>query len=67
MAVKIAISSSTQPLIGKAFLGNLPIAMAFLGNKLIFNGEQWLDCLISLDGYYLLSKDDFKLQPKMEA
>lgn len=67
MAVKIIVSSSSQPTIGKAFLGNLPIAMAFLGNKLIFNGEQWLNCLISFDNIYLLSKDNFKLQPKMEA
>lgn len=40
MAIKLAVSSSSQPTIGKAYLGNLPIALAFLGNKLIFNGEQ---------------------------
>lgn len=67
MAVKIIITQNTQPTIGKAYLGSLPIAMAYLGNKLIFNGEQWLNCLISLDSYHLLSKDGFKLQPKMEA
>ena len=67
MAIKLAVSSSSQPTIGKAYLGNLPIALAFLGNKLIFNGEQWLNCLVSLDSIYLLSKDSFKLQPKMEA
>lgn len=67
MAVKIIVSSSSQPTIGKAYLGSLPIAMAYLGNKLIFNGEQWLDCLISFDNFYLLSKDNFKLQPRMEA
>ncbi len=67
MAVKIIVSNSSQPTIGKVFLGNLPVAMAYLGNKLIFNGEQWLNCLISLDSYHLLSKDNFKLQPKLEA
>ena len=67
MAIKLAVSSSSQPTIGKAYLGTLPIALAFLGNKLIFNGEQWLNCLVSLDSIYLLSKDNFKLQPKMEA
>jgi hypothetical protein len=45
----------------------LPIAMAYLGNKLVFNGEQWLNCLVSLDNIYLLSKDNFKIQPRMEA
>lgn len=67
MAVRITISSSSQPTIGKAYLGSLPIAMAYLGNKLVFNGEQWLNCLVSLDNIYLLSKDNFKLQPRMEA
>lgn len=67
MAVKIIITTSSQPTIGKAYLGSLPIAMAYLGNKLIFNGEQWLNCLITKDDIYLLSKDGFKLQPKMEA
>lgn len=67
MAIKLAVSSSSQPTIGKAYLGTLPIALAYLGNKLIFNGEQWLYCLISSDRYYLVSKDNFKLQPKMEA
>lgn len=66
MAVKIILTSS-QPTVGKVYLGTLPIAMAYLGNKLVFNGEQWLNCLISLDNVYLLSKDNFKIQPKMEA
>jgi hypothetical protein len=48
-------------------LGNLPIAAVYFGDKLIFNGEQWINCLISSDRFYLLSKDGFKLQPKMEA
>ena len=67
MAIKLAVSSSSQPTIGKAYLGTLPIALVYLGNKLIFNGEQWLNCLVSLDDIYLLSKDNVKLQPKMEA
>lgn len=67
MAVKIIITTSSQPTIGKAYLGSLPIAMAYLGNKLVFNGEQWLNCLVSLDSIYLLSKDNFKIQPRMEA
>lgn len=67
MAVKIILTSSSQPTVGKVYLGALPIAMAYLGNKLVFNGEQWLNCLISLDNCYLLSKDNFKIQPKMEA
>ena len=67
MAVKLAISPSSQLTIGKVYLGILPIASAYLGNKLVFNGEQWLNCLVSLDSIYLLSKDNFKLQPKMEA
>lgn len=67
MSVKITLSSSLKPTIGKVYLGTLPIAMAYLGNKLVFNGEQWLNCLISLDNVYLLSKDNFKIQPKMEA
>ena len=67
MAVKIIVSNSSQPTIGKVFLGNLPIAMAYLGNKLIFNGEQWLNCIVSLDSLYLQTKDGYKIQPKMEA
>lgn len=67
MAVKLIITNSSQPTIGKAYLGSLPIAMAYLGNKLVFNGEQWLNCLVSLDNIYLLSKDNFKIQPRMEA
>lgn len=67
MAVKLIITTSSQPTIGKAYLGSLPIAMAYLGNKLVFNGEQWLNCLVSLDNIYLLSKDNFKIQPRMEA
>lgn len=61
------IISSKQTAIGKIFFGDLPIAAAYFGDKLIFNGEQWLNCLISSDSFYLLSKDSFKLQPKMEA
>ena len=67
MAVKIIVSNSSQPTIGKVYLGSLPIAMAYLGNKIVFNGEQWLNCLVSLDNIYLLSKDSFKIQPRMEA
>lgn len=67
MAVKLIVSPSSQSTIGKVFLGALPIASAYLGKQLVFNGEQWLNCLISLDKFYLLSKDNFKLQPKMEA
>lgn len=67
MAVRVILTSSSQPTVGKVYLGTLPIAMAYLGNKLVFNGEQWLNCLISLDNVYLLSKDNFKIQPKMEA
>jgi hypothetical protein len=40
MAVKIIVSNSSQPTIGKVYLGSLPIAMAYLGNQLVFNGEQ---------------------------
>ena len=61
------VISSKQTAIGKIFLGDLPIAAAYFGDKLIFNGEQWINCLISSDRFYLLSKDGFKLQPKMEA
>lgn len=67
MSVKLAISPNAQLTIGKVYLGILPIASVYLGNKLVFNGEQWLNCLVSLDSIYLLSKDSFKLQPKMEA
>lgn len=67
MAIKLTISPSSRTTIGKVFLGTLPIASAYLGRQLVFNGEQWLNCLISLDNFYLLSKDNFKLQPKMEA
>lgn len=63
----LILQSSQQSTIGKVFLGSLPIAMAYLGNQLVFNGEQWLNCLITKDDVYLLSKDGFKLQPKMEA
>ena len=63
----LIIQSSQQSVIGRVYLGSLPITAAYLGNKLIFNGEQWLNCLVSLDSIYLLSKDSFKLQPKMEA
>lgn len=63
----LIIQSSQQTAVGKAYLGNLPIAAVYFGDKLIFNGEQWINCLISSDRFYLLSKDSFKLQPKMEA
>ena len=63
----LILQSSQQSTIGRVYLGSLPIAMAYLGNKLVFNGEQWLNCLVSLDSIYLLSKDNFKIQPKMEA
>jgi hypothetical protein len=36
----LILSSNQNTTIGKAYLGTLPIAMAYLGNKLIFNGEQ---------------------------
>ena len=67
MAVKLIVTNSSQPTIGKAYFGSLPIAMAYLGNKLVFNGEQWLNCIVSLDGLYLQTKDGYKIQPKMEA
>ena len=67
----IIITQNKRNTIGSIFLGDgakgIPIKLAYLGNKLIFNGEQWLNCLISLDNVYLLSKDNFKIQPKMEA
>lgn len=63
MAIKLAVSPSSQPTIGKAYLGTLPIALAYLGNKLIFNGEQWLYCLVSSDSLYLQTSDGFKLRP----
>ena len=34
------IISSKQTAIGKIFFGDLPIAAAYFGDKLIFNGEQ---------------------------
>jgi hypothetical protein len=40
MAVKIIVTNSSQPTIGKVYLGSLPIAVAYLGRNLIFNGEQ---------------------------
>lgn len=67
MASVLSIASSNQNTIGQIFLGTKPISLAYLGNKLIFNGEQWLNCLISLDNFYLLSSDGYKLQPKMEV
>ena len=36
----LIIQSSQQSVIGRVYLGSLPIAAAYLGNKLIFNGEQ---------------------------
>lgn len=63
----LILSSNQNTAIGKAYLGTLPIAMAYLGNKLIFNGEQWLYCLVSSDSLYLETKDGFKLRPIMEA
>ena len=36
----LIIQSSQQSTIGRVYLGSLPIAMAYLGNKLVFNGEQ---------------------------
>lgn len=63
----LILQSSQKLAIGKIFLGSVPIAIAYLGNQLVFNGEQWLNCLISNDYVYLLSKDGFKLQPRMEA
>lgn len=40
MAVKLIVSPSSQSTIGKVFLGALPIASAYLGRQLVFNGEQ---------------------------
>ena len=59
----LIIQSSQQSVIGRVYLGSLPIAAAYLGNKLIFNGEQWVDCLLSIDSFYLETSDGFKLKP----
>lgn len=61
MAVKIGSSSISQ-----IYLGNIPISKIYLGNKLIFDGQQWIFCLVSLDELFLESLDGYKLQPKME-
>jgi hypothetical protein len=63
MAVIVVSSNKQQPTVGRAFLGSLPIGSVYLGSKLIFNGEQWIDCLISLDSFYLETSDGFKLRP----
>lgn len=63
MAVIVVSSNNQQPTIGRAYLGSHPIGLVYLGNKLIFNGEQWIDCLISIDSFYLETSDGFKLRP----
>lgn len=62
MAVKIGSSS-----ISKVYIGKTPISKIYLGTKLIFDGQQWLWCLVSIDGFYLESSDGYKFKPWMEA
>lgn len=67
----IIIKENKGNTIGSVFLGDgakgIPIKSAYLGNILVFDGEKWVGCLISIDNFYLESKDGYKLQPKMEA
>lgn len=71
MAALMIVQTNRNP-IGSIFLGDgangIPIRMAYLGNILVFDGQRWLGCLISSDGFYLESSDGYKLRPKeMEA
>ena len=59
-------------LLDKWYLGNIKIAKAYLGNKLVFDGEQWIWCLATYDPkentwLWLETKDGEKLQPKLEV
>lgn len=66
MPVKLSITKTSTPTIGKVYLGSLPIGKIYLGDKLIFNGEQWLYCLVTSELLYLETSDGFKLRPYME-
>lgn len=59
-------------LLDKIYLGDIKIAKAYLGNKLVFDGEQWIWCLAAYDSktetwLWLEDKDGEKLQPKLEV
>ena len=70
MAALVLVQNNKKS-IGSIFLGDgasgIPIAKAYLGNILVFNGEKWLYCLMDINGVYLLDADGFKIQPKMEV
>lgn len=70
MAAMMIVQTNGNP-IGQIFLGDgakgIPIKLAYLGDKLIFNGQRWLWCLVSSEGLYLETSDGYKLRPKMEA
>lgn len=59
-------------LLDKIYLGDIKIAKAYLGNKLVFDGEQWIWCLAAYDSekevwLWLETEDGEKLQPKLEV
>ena len=59
-------------LLDKIYLGDVKIAKAYLGNKLVFDGEQWIWCLATYDPkqdtwLWLEAKEGEKLQPKLEV
>lgn len=70
MAAIMAIQTEKHT-VGQILLGDgangIPIKLAYLGDILVFNGQRWLWCLVSSEGWYLETSDGYKLRPKMEA
>ena len=60
------ISIGKTPL-AQVFIGQKTVSKIYLGNKLIFDGEQWKFALFTLDSHYLRSSDGFILIPHQEA
>ena len=54
------------------YLGDIKIGKAYLNGQVVFDGEQWVWCLAGWDSElqdwsWLETKDDYKLQPKLEG
>lgn len=54
-------------LVDKMFLGDIKISKGYLNGQLIFDGEQWIWCLMDSEGNWLETKNGDKLQPKLEG
>ena len=52
--------------IDQIYLGNIKISKAYLGQHLVFDGNQWTWCLLTSDNCWLQTSDGLKIRPKLE-